>query len=427
MSTPLTTPIPTKAQGTYRVIHTADWHLGKLLGEASRQEEHDRFFQFLLESIEAHEVDALVIAGDVFDSANPPQRAVSQYYTFLSQLLRIGNCRVILTAGNHDSPGHLDAPKEILRALGAYVVGAMPESTGDVLILLPDARAPQLVVAALPFLRDRDLRTGMSGQSSTDIQQALVDGIRAQYAAVATSAQSYMDQGIPVMATGHLTVLGSKVSDSERDIHVGGLGTVGTDIFPDGFAYVALGHLHRPQQAGKREEIRYSGSPIPLSFSEAEDRKSLCLLDFAEGRLLQQTRLAIPLARQLKQITTTRGNIEQSLADFNPEPSEFPAWVELIIEDPIVGDNLPERARELAQDRPFEIIRLISRPSSPTHDPQTGTPTEATDIDRLLDNPEEVFERRLNEEVNLTDTEKEALRTAFRELRSLSTEEEANR
>jgi len=426
MSTARTTPISSKAQGTYRVIHTADWHLGKLLGEASRQEEHDRFLQFLLEAIEAHGVDALVIAGDVFDSANPPQRAVSQYYSFLSQLVRIGQCRVIITAGNHDSPGHLDAPRDILRALGAYVIGAMPEPPAEVLIPLPEAGAPQLVVAALPFLRDRDLRTGLSGQTSAEIEQALVNGIRDKYATVATAAQSYMDQGIPVMATGHLTVLGSKVSNSERDIHVGGLGTVGTDVFPDAFAYVALGHLHRAQQAGNRKEIRYAGSPIPLSFSEAEDRKSVRLLDFAEGTLRHQTCLPIPLTRQLKQITTRRGELERSLAAFEPEPSEFPAWVELIVEDPILGDDFPERARALAQERPFEIIRFIGRPASPTHDPHTGDLTDASDIDQLLDNPVEVFERRLKEEFNLDDTEKEALRTAFRELVSLTTEEEAD-
>lgn len=424
MTKPKKTSIPPKPSGGYRVIHTADWHLGKMLGEQSRHEEQERFLAFLLETIAANAVDALVIAGDVFDSANPPQRAVAQYYTFLSKLVRIGDCRVIITSGNHDSPGHLEAPREILRALGAHVVGAMPENPADALIPLPDAQSPKLVVAALPFLRDRDLRTGMSGQSATEIEQALVEGIQKKYTEAAMAAKDYAEQGISVMATGHLTVIGSKVSESEREIHVGGLGKVGTKIFSDTFEYVALGHLHRPQMAGGKDHIRYAGSPIPLSFSEAEDRKSLLVLDFADGQLYGQAEIPIPLTRQLKQLTSTREGMEDLLKEFQPDAGDLPAWVELVIQDAVPGENLIEQARELILEKPFEIIRLISRQTVTTGSPDSEGREDEQDINDLLCDPLQVFERRLQEEINLTGEEREELQTAFGELYTLFQETE---
>src|SRR5438874_1538560 len=160
-----------KPPGGYRVLHSADWHLGKMLGEHSRQEEHQRFFTFLLRAIREQNVDLLVIAGDVFDSANPPQSAVAQYYDFLSALFRQGGCSAVIVAGNHDSPAHLEAPREVLKALGAHVIGSLPQVVEEVLVPLPNADSPQLVVASVPFLRDRDLRTGQSGQSAADIQR----------------------------------------------------------------------------------------------------------------------------------------------------------------------------------------------------------------------------------------------------------------
>ena len=264
----------TKSAGAFRVLHTADWHLGKLLGDLSREEEHSRFLDFLLETIVAEEVDALVIAGDLFDSANPPQSAQRQYYAFLSQLYAARECAVVVVAGNHDSPAQLEAPRDVLTTLRATVVGRALE---DPVLLLPDSESPRLALAAIPFLRDRDLRSGQMGQGAEAIRQALVDGIARRYSDAGEAVEGL---GVPAMATGHLTVSGAKASDSERDIHVGGLGTVSAKIFPQVFDYVALGHLHRPQACGEADHIRYSGSPIPLSFSEALDTKSVQIADF---------------------------------------------------------------------------------------------------------------------------------------------------
>ena len=416
------TSVQPKPMGAYRVVHTADWHLGKMLGEHSRAEEHARFLRFLLQSIGEQAVDLLIVAGDIFDSANPPQSAEAQYYNFLSELFSQGGCAVIVVAGNHDSPAHLEAPRQILKALGAHVMGAWPSIPNEVIVPLPDAKSPQLVVAAVPFLRDRDVRTGQSGQSSAEIQQALVEGITRRYAEAAEAAKPWSEQGIPLLAIGHLTVNGATPSASERAIHVGGLGAVSGDCFPAVFDYVALGHLHRPQSAGGREQVVYAGSPIPLSFGEVEDQKSVRLLDFAGGKLISQTTLPVPVARRLAQICTSRQTLDADMAAFQPGASELAAWVEVVIADPVAGENLYGRAQELAAGRGFEVIRVVNTSSPVASGPGASDPGSITNSVNLLAEPAKVFAHRLAQEQALTPEEREGLVTVFQELLNLHTE-----
>lgn len=405
-----------KQAGVFRVLHTADWHLGKLLGEHSRDEEHRLFLTFLLEAIREYSVDCLIVAGDVFDSGNPPQSALALYYNFLSSLFRQGHCQVVIVAGNHDSPAQLEAPKRILSALGAHVIGGFPASCQDLLIPFPNSQAPRLLVAAVPFLRDRDLRTGHSGQGAVEIQRELVEGIRNRYREAAETATAGTPGGTPILATGHLTVAGSATSDSERDIHIGGLGIVGADCFSESFAYVALGHLHRPQAAGGRDNIRYSGSPIPLSFSEAGDRKEVRLLDFSEARPLEQSPLFIPDSRKLAQIRSTRSSLELDLKAFQPHPSPLPAWVEVVVEDPVQGENLYDVVRGLVKGREFEVIRVVGKSSNASAGLRAEDKQLQAGIEELLGNPAGVFSKRLDEEAGLNDEEKSDLKTVFAEL-----------
>ena len=384
---------------------------------------HRRFLAFLLERIAALSVDALVIAGDLFDSANPPQSAVAQYYDFLSALFRQGGCSVVVVAGNHDSPAHIEAPRQVLRALRAHVAGVMPELAENALVPLPTAEAPQLVVAAVPFLRDRDLRKGESGQGTAEIQRELVQGLKRRYAEVAEAARSWIARGIPVLATGHLTVVGGLTSDSEREIHIGGQGAVAADCFPEVFAYVALGHLHRPQRVGQCEHIRYAGSPIELSFSEAGNAKELRLLEFAEGRLVAQTPLPVPRFRPLAQVTTTPASLEADLRQFQPPPGELPAWVEVIVNDPPAGENVYDRVQRLVEGRDFEVIRVVGRRANPLAGMSAPAGTDAEDLGVLLGDPANIFARRLAAEPGLSDPEREALTGAFHELLNLHDEQ----
>ncbi len=413
-----------KPTRSFRVLHTADWHLGKMLGEHSREEEHQRFLSFLLDQIRQLSVDALIIAGDVFDSANPAQSAAAQYYNFLSALYRQGGCSVVIVAGNHDSPGNLEAPRQVLKALGAHVLGTLPASLVDLVLALPSPESPQVVVAAVPFLRDRDLRLGQSGQSASEIQRELVRGISRRYKEAAEAADPWAKKGSAILATGHLTVVGCSTCESEREIHVGGLGAVGCDCFPDIFSYVALGHLHRPQCGGRRETIRYSGSPIPLGFSEASDQKEVRLLDFSGGKLVQQAGLQIPVSRQLAQIRCKRASLETELKQFQRKRGSLPAWVEVIVEDPVPGENLYDLARSCVTGNEYEVIRVLGARTKPLSGTSAGDQPPVDGVEGLLGDPSKVFEHRLEEEPALGEEDRTALKTVFKELCNLHQEEQ---
>lgn len=399
-----------KPAGAYRVLHTADWHLGKLLGDLSREEEHARFFGFLLETIVAEEIDALVVAGDVFDSANPPQSALRQYYEFLSKLFAARECAVVIVGGNHDSPAQLESPSDVLKTLRATVVG---KSRDDPLVLLPDGKNPRLAVAAIPFLRDRDLRSGQMGQGAEAIKKALVEGIAQRYA---EAGEAVAGLAIPALATGHLTVAGATVSDSERDIHVGGLGTVSAKIFPQVFDYVALGHLHRPQSCGEFEHVRYSGSPIPLSFSEALDTKSVRVIDFDGSGLVAQFGIKLPMWRRLVQMRAKRAELADELASGVELEGDLRTWVEVVVEDPVAGENVLELVREAADGKEFDVIRVICARKRSVTGVREGEIDAESGEENLLGDPLEVFGLRLDREDTFEEGEREALQLAFRQV-----------
>lgn len=403
-----------KPPNIYRVLHTADWHLGKMLGDLDRIEEHERFLAALFDLILSTEADVLLVAGDVFDSANPPQSAVRMYFDFITRVYRDTNCHVVVTAGNHDSPGQIDAPGQALRALRTHVVGTMPADAAHSLIVLPSKEEPRVVIAAVPFLRDRDLRSGHLGQSAEDIQQALRDGLRQTYANVADAAAPWKERGVPVVAMGHLTVLGARTSDSERDIHVGGLGTVGADVFPASFDYVALGHLHRPQAVGGREAMRYAGSPMALSFSEAGDAKEARVLDFTDGALVQNTGAALPALRELVQLKIKHEELEKALVEFTPPATELEPWIEITVDGATSGQTIVETVNTLMEGKRCKVLRVIA--TQMANDLALKADESDTAPDEILNNPDAVFARRLELQTELSDDQRAALTTAFAEL-----------
>lgn len=409
----------------FRVLHTADWHLGKTLHDQDRYDEHDRFLKFLLETIVAKDIHALIIAGDIFDSTNPPPLALRLYYEFLASVYHTTGCAVVVTSGNHDSPAHLEAPKDVLKALNIHVVGTIPKNLKDVLVFLPNAENPKIAIAALPFLRDRDLRIGQMGQSQDEIRKNIQEGIRNRYQEIAESAKAYQVKGVALIATGHLTVLGSSKSESERDnIHIGGLGHVTTDVFPDLFSYVALGHLHRPQNVGQNERFRYSGSPIPLSFSELSDKKEIRLLEFLDGELTLNEQIAIPQVRQLFQLKTTQHELEDALNNFNPEAGVLPHFVELIIKTDQSHRHLQESIEKYTLGKTYKVIKTVVDESITADGLKGDESLNIHSLGDLLGNPVDVFNQRLREAPDLSEEDQLQLPVAFAELYDLVLEDQ---
>lgn len=277
-----------------KILHTSDWHLGRALYGRKRHEEFAAFLDWLVATVAEQQVDALLIAGDVFDTSTPGNRAQGQYYRFLHRIAALPSCRhVVVVAGNHDSPTFLDAPRDLLAALDVHVIGQARANPADEVLLLRDAQGqPELLVCAVPYLRSSDLRSAEPGESLHEKEQKLREGLHAHYAAVAEHAlaqrAALVAQGgppVPIVAMGHLYAEGGSVQAREgegvRDLYVGSLGRVDASAFPPAFDYVALGHLHVPQSVGGAPAIRYSGSPLPMGFGEAGQAKSVCLVQWA--------------------------------------------------------------------------------------------------------------------------------------------------
>src|SRR5688572_26480435 len=181
----------------FTVIHTADWHLGVRLRELDRVEEHAAFLSWLTDTIEREGADLLVIAGDVFDSANPPESARRMWYEFLDGLhRRCPQCAVVAVAGNHDSPYVLESAASILSGIGVHITGEMPAGAAECLRIFPDKSGkPALAVASVPFLRDRDLRRGGDDSTASDIQTQVREGIRTCYASMEEHAREAKEKG----------------------------------------------------------------------------------------------------------------------------------------------------------------------------------------------------------------------------------------
>ena len=293
-----------------KILHTADWHIGKKLQKYDLSRDFDLFIEWLCETIRQESVDVLLVSGDVFDLSNPSSEARTQYYWALMQLRPL-NCKIILTGGNHDSPSMLNAPREILKQLDMHVIGGMPEEPSDVLIPVFDKNgATELVIAALPFLRDSDLRSANDGSAYEDRIEAIRKGIQNTFHRAAQLCEQN-HPGIPAMAMGHLFAAGMETSESERDIQIGNQAAFEASHFGDYFKYIALGHIHKPQQVKALVPTFYSGSPLPLSFSEREDLKRVLIIDTGTGWIPQS--IAVPVFRRLIKLSGTVDKLQQKL------------------------------------------------------------------------------------------------------------------
>lgn len=335
------------------ILHTSDWHLGRRLYGRMRYEEFEAFLDWLKVTIIENKVDMLIVAGDIFDTMTPSNKAQALYYEFLGEVAatKINGepcCQhIVIVAGNHDSPTFLDAPSGVLKFLNVHVIGtACEEVSEEVLTLKDHHEQPLCIIAAVPYLRDRDVRGSFAGESGQDKDANVLKGIRAHYDGVAASAKAEQEvlikahgRHIPIIATGHLFAAGGKTTEDDgvRDLYVGSLGKVSADMFDDCFDYVALGHLHVPQRVGASEHIRYSGSPIPMGFGEARQQKQVLLIqfgaDFSEFEPVNnQVEVKSVATVSTKPLETSEPIAKKSLID-QPKTTKNPAGPSDFIDD----------------------------------------------------------------------------------------------
>lgn len=274
-----------------RLLHTADWHLGHSLHDRPREHEHAAFLGWLLGELKRQDVDVLVVAGDIFDTATPPAAAQAQWHQFLVDAWReIDHLQVVAIAGNHDSAARLEAAGPLLRPLKRLHVVGRPMKE-RMLIELPgrgdDAGA---WVAAVPFLRPSDLPLGV----------AHADGVAQVYGELVRAARDQQKDGQALIALGHCYLTGGAPSElSERKLQVGHQDALPADLFPSELDYVALGHLHLAQKVGRREHIRYAGAPLPFDIAERDYPHAVSLVEFSHGRLSGVSQLRTPRTVEL--------------------------------------------------------------------------------------------------------------------------------
>ena len=353
-----------------RFIHTSDWHLGQNFYGKNRAAEHQAFFDWLLEKIAAKQVELLIVAGDIYDTAAPPSYARSLLNKLVIQLHEVG-CQLLLLGGNHDSVAVLNENKNLYKALNTSLISqaANKQDSEDYqqqvqLITDKDGQASAIVVA-VPYLRPRDLYTAESIDSGAEqTSNKLLPAIQQHYQQlyqIALEKQQKIANDIgtkvPIIGTAHLTIVNAKITDSVRDIYIGSLEAVPVEALPE-FDYLAMGHIHQPQVIGKKEQIRYSGSPIAMSFDEASQQKSVVLVDTnaEQTENLHICTLDIPCSQAMRQLKGDIQQIEHELAQLAELKQNI--WLDIEISSDEYHSDLQQKLLSLTVDSELEILRV---------------------------------------------------------------------
>ena len=353
-----------------KILHTSDWHIGRSLYGRKRYDEFSAFLDWLAEFIQTESVDALLVAGDIFDTSTPSNHAQELYYRFLCKVSASCCRNIVVIAGNHDSPSFLNAPKELLRALNVHVVGSITENPQDEVITLTEPSGiPETIVCAVPYLRDRDIRIVEAGESIEDKNTKLIEGLQRHYADVCRIAkekqkeykQTNPTSCVPIIGMGHLFAAGGKTVDGDgvRELHVGSLARIDKDIFPACIDYLALGHLHVPQKVGTAEHLRYSGSPIPMGYGEAYHEKSVVIVEFSNAPQSKITLHTVPCFQALEIISGEIDEITERIHELKSKGSN--AWLEIEYTGTEISGNLRELIDEAITNTAMEIRRIKNK------------------------------------------------------------------
>ncbi len=393
-----------------KILHTSDWHIGKQLHKYDLSEDLDLFFEWLIHFIKTQNIDVLLVSGDIFDQANPSQAAFKQYYDLLKKLINL-DCKIILTGGNHDSAAVLNAPSELLKAFDISVIGGAMEEMAEMFISV-EKNNEKIIVAAIPFLKDRDIRKSVAGETyATKIEQ-IKSGLRTYFSNINIHYnENHSDEVFIVM--GHLYVQGSEISDSERDIQIGNQAGVEANMFEGIPHYVALGHIHKPQTISQEHNIHYCGSPIPLSFSEKEDCKQINIITIKDNQITNLEFVPIPKHRNLITFEGNLQEVEEKLNTYSEETTLM-SLAEIIVNEDVESLERQQAFETLLDTRPegnIEIVksRLIFKNLIRGASDAFAVGTDVSDV-----TPMEMFEKKLELQSGLENTDE--LKNAFREI-----------
>lgn len=378
-----------------RLFHTSDWHLGQSLHGQDRDFEHHSFLTWLLGRLVDRKPDVLLIAGDIFDTVNPTVKAQERLYDFIvGAHERLPALTIVMIAGNHDSGSRIELPAPLMRRLRTHALGRvlwLDDGSLDVdrlLLPLPDARGKTVAwCLALPFLRAAEV-TGLA------LGDNYLEGISRVHELLIEAANLRRKRGQALIAISHAHMAGGAVSeDSERSLVIGNAEALPASLFGPDITYVALGHLHKPQMVNKETRIRYSGSPIPLSFSEIGYPHQVLQVDIKAGKLTEVEPILVPRAVPLQRLgPLPLAELLDKLAelphlDLLNDPERQP-WLEVRV---LLDEPQPDLRSRIEAALAGKAVRLVRIAAEYLGRAGQDDEQALVDLDRL--SPEEVFNR----------------------------------
>jgi exonuclease SbcD len=390
----------------FRILHTSDWHLCRPLFNRRRDDEYAAMLSFILETLKNVDYDLLIVAGDVFDTTQPSNRALALYHRFLAEAHNLVP-HIVVIAGNHDSPSLLASSKPVLDYLNIHIVASAKDD--DEIIELKDEEGNiEAVVAAVPYLRDSDIRKIEADEKVEEAEENSAKAVEAHFAEVDKMLASYQGLGIPLIGTAHLFAAGSEVKRDEGDerLKVGSLSQIeGNKLFPHA-AYTALGHIHMMQRVASSDCIRYSGSPLAQNFGERSDKKCLLDVEFENGELRKVSAVEVPEMVPLISVKGSFAEIQNLLKALENKT----CYLSVIYTEELIRDSLNDEVAVLVKDKDNVMLLSVQAPNVLRTFSITEVGVELSSL-----KPEDVFEKLLDDK-NYEEEKKEALKETFLEI-----------
>lgn len=354
-----------------KLLHTADWHLGQTFFGYDREEEHEVFLNWLVQTLDKEQTDVLLIAGDIFDVANPSATAQYRFFHFLKEAKALcPHLQIIIIAGNHDSAARLEAPLPLLEDLNITITGFVKRTEeGDIdydSLLCPlynkEGKQEGLCLC-VPYLRQGDYPP-----AEDEDDNSFMAGVARLYRELTEYAKSKITPDNALVAMGHLYAGSAELSENDRSerIIIGGLESISAEAFDSSLAYTALGHIHKAQRIGGREEVRYSGSPLPMSFSETKYKHQVVSVSIEGSNAVDISPIPIPVSVELIRIPNTPLSPEKVLEALNElsdktndDTNNYP-YIEVRV---LLTEPVPEfrhQVEEIIKDKAVRLTSIVS-------------------------------------------------------------------
>lgn len=350
-----------------RILHTADWHLGQTFFGYDRTQEHEHFLDWLAGVLTKNKIDVLIVTGDVFDVSNPSAASQRMFYRFIHRVTTENpRLQLVVVAGNHDSAARLESPLPLLQEMRTEIKGIVHKQNGKIdyehlLVELKNAAGEvEALCLAVPFLRQGDYPVVETEGNP------YAEGVKELYARLLKYALKKRTDGQALVAVGHLLATGSEIAEKDHSerIIIGGLESVSPESFPEQIVYTALGHIHKAQRVSGRENIRYAGSPLPMSFAEKHYHHGVVKVTLDEGWAVEIEKLEYtPLVRLLSIPATEAAAPDEVLDELRglelPEDEPMP-YLEVKVKLSEPEPMLRQQVEEILEGKPVRLARIVS-------------------------------------------------------------------